>query len=120
MGGACMFTWKNGSEGRHETLLRLEERAIPQVDWTSPTNERTSVKKGKGGWRRQKVEPLLFLRPSVPSASAADGTQGANPQLAGNPNALTPVRFPRFPKLRTCIYVSLYQSGSLFLSTNIS
>jgi hypothetical protein len=39
-----VFTWTNGSEGMRETVLRLGRRAIPQLDWTPPTNERTSVK----------------------------------------------------------------------------
>ena len=116
MGGACVFTWTNGSEGMRETVLRLEEgRFLNLIGPRQPMRRRWLTK--KGGWRSQEGgAPSLFFSASIrpERLSSSDGTQGANPQPAGNPNALTPVRFPRFPKLRTSIYVSLYQSGSLF------
>ena len=72
MGGACVFTWTNGSEGMRETVLRLEEGwFLNLIGPRQPMRSRWLTK--KGGWRRQEggAPSLSFLRPSVPSVSAA-------------------------------------------------
>lgn len=74
MGGAWYLPGRTGVEACVRRCC-VSRKAIPQHHWTAATNEQAPG----GGWLRQsKGEPSSAVRSSR-------GTQGANPQPAGNP-----------------------------------